>query len=345
MDSFVPNNPLVVGALPFDNTKPAQLFIPLEAEWKPTVSKSAAPSLAKGTKIRLHGEESPLYHAAVAKALRRISLGKMEKVVLARRIVVETDRPFDVDTIYERLSILNRDAYVYQLDLPVRHLSSDEVRYSRQPPILMGASPELVVGSRGARVKSNPLAGSIPRCEDPFQDEERGNGLLHSQKDLHEHALVVRAVGAQFRRLCHNVTVPEKPELVKTPIIWHLSSQISGLLRTGVHPIELASALHPTPAVSGWPQKAAQLAITELEDFDRGYYAGLIGWMDAEGNSDWALSLRCGIVDGSRAEVFAGAGIVASSDPTKEHTETATKMRTFLSALGCVEGPANLSEI
>lgn len=326
-------NPVLVGAVPFDSRQPAHLYVPRKCNWQST--KPHTPPEADQA-IHLHGYDSPAYRASVAKALRRISIGALDKVVLARRVVAESRQPFDVDAIYSRLYHRNPSAFVYQIGLPRRAQTAAQ----DQGPVLLGASPELVLGIDGDNVKSAPLAGSIPRGSDKEQDEQRAADLLSSQKDLYEHAVVVRAVGAHFRRHCQQVHIPDKPNLVQTPVIWHLGSHVSGLLRSGVHPIELAYALHPTPAVSGWPQKAARQAISELENFDRGFFAGLVGWMDAKGNGEWALTLRCGVIDGARADVFAGAGIVDGSDPEKEHTETATKLRTFLSALGRAEHPA-----
>jgi isochorismate synthase len=144
---------------------------------------------------------------------------------------------------------------------------------------------------------------------------------------------VVQAVGETFRRFADDVSVPASPDLVQTPVIWHLGTPISGSLRPGVSPLELVYALHPTPAVGGWPLETARQAIAELEDFDRGFYAGLLGWMDGQGRGEWVLVLRGGIVAGATATVYAGAGIVANSDPEKEHAETATKLRTFINAL------------
>lgn len=329
------SRPILVGAVPFDSRQPAHLYVPKQVTWNAPKAAEAALDDAARTPIRLQGEDSPIFRAAVAKALRRISLEAVDKVVLARRVVAEAEAPFDVDAIYQRLCAVNPGAFIYQLDLP-RHKAGSA-------PVLLGASPELVLGSKGGAVESAPLAGSIPRHSDAELDHELGLGLMRSQKDLHEHRLVVRAVGEQFRRHCAPISVPAAPDLVQTPVIWHLGSRISGSLRAGVNPMQLAYALHPTPAVSGWPQKAAQRSIAELENFDRGYYAGLVGWMDAEGNGEWALALRCGVIDGARAQVFAGAGIVADSEPEKEHAETAAKLRTFLTALGHVTSPADNS--
>lgn len=326
-------SPVIVGAIPFSAQQPAHLYIPKHVQWGEGISEHPTHEQDRSTNQIRHidGEDSPAYRAAVAKALRRISTGAVEKVVLARRVRVSADRSFDTEAIFNRLCALNQSAFVYQLNLPERP--------NQEPPVLLGASPELVLKSANGAVQSAPLAGSIPRVSSTEFDERRSQNLLRSQKDLHEHAVVVRAVGEQFRRHCTEISVPGQPKLVKTPVIWHLGSKISGLLRAGIHPIQLAYALHPTPAVSGWPQKASQRAIAELEDFERGFYAGLIGWIDAEGNGEWALTLRCGLIQGNRAQVFAGAGIVENSNPEAEHTETKTKLRTFLNALGPVEVP------
>lgn len=317
--------PLVVGLIPFNGAEQAVFYLPQEVEWtsptpQPVTSPVSAPDM-----LRLTGGDSPTYRASVAEAIRRINAGQLEKVVLARRVTVESGQPIDVDGVYQRLCGRNSSAYVYRMDLPQAT--------GETPAVLLGASPELVLGSDQGRVQSHPLAGSAPRATDPEADRQAAQALLRSPKDLAEHALVVQAVGETFRRYAIDVSVPTGPDLVQTPVIWHLGTPISGQLRPGVSPLELVYALHPTPAVGGWPLETARQTIAELEDFDRGFYAGLLGWMDAQGRGEWVLVLRGGIVSGATATVYAGAGIVANSDPEKEHAETATKLRTFINAL------------
>lgn len=233
---------------------------------------------------------------------------------------------FNAQEVHARLKLQNPSAYTYRMDLDD---DGDGLRTS-----LVGASPELVLASEKDFVVSHPLAGSAPRHTNPFKDAAAGQELLRSPKDLHEHSHVVRAVARSFRLLAHNVVVPEGPSLVSTPVIWHLGTRIVGKLRDGISPLELAYAMHPTPAVCGWPSRAARSVIGELESFSRGLYAGLIGWIDAEGHGEWALTLRCGVLKGKRATLYAGAGIMEDSSPEAEHLETDVKFSTFAEALG-----------
>jgi isochorismate synthase len=182
------------------------------------------------------------------------------------------------------------------------------------------------------------LAGSAARAADPDEDRRRGEALLASAKDRHEHALVVTDVAARLAPLVEDLEVPEEPSLVATPTLWHLSTALRG--RVGdpdVSALHLAQALHPTPAVCGVPRAAAHAAITEIEPFDRGFYTGAVGWTDARGDGEWVMALRCGEVAGDRVRLWAGAGIVPASCPADELAETAVKLRTLLDALGLDE--------
>lgn len=318
--------PIVVGLVPFDADAEAVFYIPEEAEFSTDYPAASLPNDEQRNTFEVHGDDSPAYRENVTEALRRIQSGALDKVVLARSVTVDFNSPIDIDAVYARLCARNGSAYVYRIDLPD---SLDQTS-----SVLLGASPELVLSSDKGKIRSTPLAGSIPRAANALADEEVARALLKSKKDLAEHSLVVQAVGETFRQFADMVDVPSEPQLVQTPVIWHLGTYITGMLRENVSPIALAYALHPTPAVGGWPQDVARKTIAELEGFDRGFYAGLIGWMDGEGNGEWVLTLRCGIINGSQATVFAGAGIVAGSDPEKEHTETRTKLQTFINALG-----------
>ncbi|WFS03126.1 isochorismate synthase [Rhizobium tumorigenes] len=318
--------PIVVGLVPFDAGAQAVFYIPEEVEFSTDYQATPLPQDARSNAFEVHGDDPPAYRESVTEALRRIESGDLEKVVLARSVTVDFGAPIDIDAVYTRLCARNGSAYVYRVDLPDGN--------ERTSSVLLGASPELVLSSDRGRIRSTPLAGSIPRAVNALADEEAARGLLRSKKDLAEHSLVVQSVGETFRQFADKVDVPSEPQLVQTPVIWHLGTYITGMLRENVSPIALAYALHPTPAVGGWPKDAARRAIAELEECDRGFYAGLVGWMDAEGNGEWVLALRCGIVNGNRATVFAGAGIVAGSDPETEYLETRTKLQTFINALG-----------
>ncbi|WP_345714200.1 isochorismate synthase, partial [Kineococcus glutinatus] len=202
------------------------------------------------------------------------------------------------------------------------------------PSWLVGASPELLLRRRGREVVSVPLAGSQPRSADPAVDAARARRLVASDKDRREHGFVVDAIVGALRPLCTDVRALP-PELLATPTVWHLATRITGRLRDGATTsAELVAALHPTPAVAGTPRPAATALIAELEGFDRGCYAGAIGWQDTAGDGEWSVGVRCAELSGNRLRLFAGAGVVAGSDPEAELAETRAKLRTVAGALG-----------
>ena len=250
----------------------------------------------------------------------RIAHTGLRKVVLARTIEVDAGRVLDPRRLAQRLRAVDPAAYTFAV--PV------------DDGVLVGASPELLVSRSGHEVRSNPLAGSAPRSGDPARDRAFGQELVASAKDREEHRIVVEDVARVLGPRCTELTWDPEPVLLETPNVWHLSTRFRGVLREpapGV--LDLVEALHPTPAVGGAPRPDALLAIAELEPFDRGCYAGPVGWADAGGHGEWAIALRSAVLDGERATLFAGAGIVASSTPGAEVDETARKFRAFLDAL------------
>ena len=200
--------------------------------------------------------------------------------------------------------------------------------------ILVGASPELLLSRRGAIVRSTPLAGTAPRAGDPDEDRANAEALAASSKDREEHAIVVAAVAETLEDLCGDLRWDREPVLEPTANVWHLATRFEGRLRDpAVTALDVVAELHPTPAVCGTPRPIARATIAELEPFDRGSYAGPVGWMDAAGDGEWAIALRCARLDGERATLFAGAGIVAGSEPAAEIDETERKFRAFLDSL------------
>ena len=174
---------------------------------------------------------------------------------------------------------------------------------------LLGASPELLVSRHGDRLTANPLAGSTPRAADLAEDVRRAAALLESAKDLHEHAVVVDAVREALAPFCADLEVPERPTLVRTAAMWHLSTTVTGeLADPATSALELACALHPTPAVCGTPTDLARAVIGELEPFDRGHYTGMVGWSDANGDGEWVVTIRCAEAEGRTAAAVRGGG-------------------------------------
>ncbi len=317
---------IVVGAVPFDPAEAPRLYIPEHVTRHPREHTGLAGSTSRADCPE--PTDDAAYRAGVAEVVRRIVNGTLDKAVLARAVDITADSSVDVATLLERLAADNPSAYAYRVDL------DDECASS-----LVGASPELLIEVEDGRLHSNPLAGSAPRHPDPDLDATRRDNLARSPKDLGEHAYVTASVEAALEPLSEELVVPSTPSVSSTRDLWHLSTTVTGRPRPGTTSLDLAFALHPTPAVCGVPRQVALGAIAELEAVTRGFYSGLVGWMDASGDGEWVIALRGGVVQGSVVRVHAGAGIVADSDPNLEHAETATKMRTFLRSLAEVAGP------
>ncbi len=342
--------PRAMGALPFDPLASGSLVIPAWAtvrtaagawELEMTGPRGAGLSEAAGDSrpqvpARWAGRTSPrapfgelqmlerpdasAYAGMVEAARARIRAGALDKVVLARTLEVRAGRTLDPAQLLRRLRAVEPAGYAFAAPTATG--------------TLVGASPELLAQVSGRTLIMNPLAGSAPRHGDPRADHAAGEQLLRSDKDRHEHEVVVRAVAAALAPLCDGLDHPDEPVLHATANVWHLATPFHGRLRIGVRSVlSVVAALHPTPAVGGFPAAAALETLRELEPFERGSYAGPIGWVDAEGDGVWALALRCAELSGEHARLYAGAGIVAESDPDSEVEETARKFRAFLDSL------------
>ncbi|MFI8436055.1 isochorismate synthase DhbC [Streptomyces sp. NPDC079020] len=319
--------PAVIGAIPFDHEAPASLAVPRTVRAAPPLTAdplialpAPAPDAARWQVREVPGPAE--YEAGVAGAVERMWRGEFSKVVLARTLELTSPGPLDIRPLLERLA--RRDPSGYTFALPTSPTGT-----------LLGASPELLVSRRGRRVVANPLAGSTPRSVDLAEDVRRAATLLESAKDLHEHAVVVDAVHQALAPHCSELTVPARPTLIRTATMWHLSTTVTGTLASpDTSALELACALHPTPAVCGTPTATARRVIRETEPFDRGFFTGMVGWGDAEGDGEWVVTIRCAEAEGNALRLYAGAGVVAASRPESETAETAAKFRTFLDAVG-----------
>ncbi|PRO47831.1 chorismate-binding protein, partial [Cronobacter sakazakii] len=178
-------------------------------------------------------------------------------------------------------------------------------------------------------------AGSARRHADAAQDKSAGQALLCSAKDRHEHELVTQAMRDVLAPRSQRLAMPGAPELITTPTLWHLATPVEGETRfADDNALSLACLLHPTPALSGYPHEAAKAYIAELEPFDRELFGGIVGWCDADGNGEWAVTIRCARLRENQVRLFAGAGIVPASDPASEWRETGVKLSTMLHVLG-----------
>lgn len=318
---------LVIGAVPFHSNEAASLQLSTRYRCQPRGDLDGQPPQVQTGFARITPFPTPEdYKQSVLGALHRFDSSSLEKVVLSRTLNIECEQDIDLNTLVARLQQRNPSGYSFAIPI----LGTDKT--------LVGASPELLVSRRGLAVLANPLAGSEPRHPDPVQDETLAKQLLASPKDRREHALVVEAVADALAPLCKRLKVPSEPELIQTPALWHLSTRIEGELASPrTTAIDLGLALHPTPAVCGYPVQAAHQAIADLEPHSRGLFTGMVGWSDAEGDGEWVVTIRCAEVERRRVRLFAGAGIVPGSCPEKELTETGTKFNTLLDALGIRE--------
>ena len=251
---------------------------------------------------------------AVARAVKAIDAGELDKVVLARDVAVWSESALDPRVLARRLADRYDDCFTFACDG------------------LVGATPELLVRRTGATVESLVLAGSAPRGAQPAEDDDLGRGLQASEKDRWEHELAVESVRPVLAGHCDDLTV-DGPRLLRLANVQHLATALRGTLRASPDVLALVQALHPSAAVCGTPTPAALDRIRELEGLDRARYAGPVGWTDARGDGEFGIALRCAEVDGSRARLFAGAGIVSGSLPEAELEETRLKLRAMQSAL------------
>lgn len=321
-------NPVVVGAIPFDPGLPSALFIPeswqsfsrqqrlQDARLSKTVSQ---PGIATRQAI----PEQEQFMSMVAQAATATSLPDIDKVVLSRLIDIKTDAPVDIDALLNRLIVQNPASFNFHVLLP-------------DGSSLLGASPELLLRKEGKAFSSQPLAGSARRdTADALRDKAVGEGLMHSAKDRHEHSLVTHAMKTVLQPRSRYLAVPEQPQLMTTPTLWHLATSIDGEVRDAQdNALSLACLLHPTPALSGFPHDAAQQLIAELEPFDRELFGGIVGWCDEQGNGEWVVTIRCARVLENQVRLFAGAGIVPASSPESEWRETGVKLSTMLNVFG-----------
>ncbi|WP_130833654.1 isochorismate synthase [[Erwinia] mediterraneensis] len=319
-------HPIVAGAIPFDVSQPAALFIPQSHRFFRCADLLAAlpdtcsdlPAVIQRSALPEHDS----FTGMVAQAVAATQRGDLDKVVLSRLLDIITAEPVESAALMQRIMIQNPNSYHFHLPLP-------------QGGTLLGASPELLLRKQGAQFSSCPLAGSARREAECARDRAAGETLLHSAKDRHEHRLVTDAMRSVLQPRSRQLSVPDEPSLLTTATLWHLATHIEGEVRDAAeNALSLACLLHPTPALSGFPHQQAQQLIEQLEPFERGLFGGIVGWCDEEGNGEWVVTIRCGTIQETRVRLFAGAGIVADSQPESEWRETGVKLDTLLRAFG-----------
>lgn len=336
--SSSPRPPLAVGSLPFRPDAPARIVLPevtVVATGGGAVAIVAGPRADRTSLDRLVAEAatpcggepppdsftlaSTRSHAdflsRVRAAVEEVRTGRLDKVVLAREVRIEANRPLHQHDLLERLRALHPSCLAFAVSG------------------FVGASPELLLARSGSAVASGPLAGTAARSGDPEADRRAESELLSSEKDRAEHRAVVEAIAAGLRPVAADLDVPDEPHVVALRNVSHLGTRITGeLLPSAPGALGLLALIHPTPAVAGSPTDVALEYLAKVEDVDRDRYAGAVGWVDASGDGEWYLGIRSAVVEGTSARLFAGVGIVADSDPEAELRETQLKLQAVLAA-------------
>jgi menaquinone-specific isochorismate synthase len=250
--------------------------------------------------------------------IQAIAEGRVQKVVLSRRKMLKADNPFS-----------SKDLLVNLIDGPARGVV---LLYRYGDVFFCGCTPELLIRKRGQAVESMCLAGSVSAGQN---DEERAclaTGLLQDEKNLREHAFVVDFVREVFRRNCHDVEIPPNPAILALSHVQHLYTPLRGQVIEGISLDSLMKQIHPTPALAGTPVGEALMLIRRAESYNRGFFGGACGYVDAAGNGEYSVGLRSGVFDGEIGWVYAGCGIVAGSQAEAEFDEIDLKLKTILSA-------------
>ncbi len=288
-----------------------RLFAPPEADCQP---------MPPSPQIQLIEDvDFATWEAQVQSALSAIEGGQVEKVVLARTLRTVSETPFALGQVLKTLE--------------QRYAHCTVFAYGSDKACFVGATPERLLRLEDGQVQVDCLAGSIPLGDTPERTEALAETILSDAKELHEHAVVARTVRELLAPLCGSIDAPFQPLIRRTADLQHLHTPFAAVARPNADIFDFIQQLHPTAATGGAPREAALSLIEETETFDRGWYAGPCGWIDARGNGELAVAIRSALIEGNEATLYAGSGIVAGSDPGREYEETALKLRTMLWAL------------
>jgi isochorismate synthase len=298
----------------------------VEAAWEQIEAHARAATRAgpAGTAPSLRIiEERPdrdAWDRTVGRFAGAVGRGRIDKVVLARRVVLEATATIDVVAALRRLATSAPESTIFA--------------FVRGETTFLGGTPERLVRTEGRSFETVAIAGSAARGRDAAHDEAFAAALLASEKEREEHAVVVDGLRADLGPIVDRLEIAATPTVLPLRHVQHLATPITGTTRDEGGLLALGGRIHPTPAVGGAPRETALAMIDEHEGFDRGWYAGPIGWLGADGDGELMVALRCGLIRGSTATLFAGCGIVADSDPAREWEESRLKLRTMLGALG-----------
>ena len=325
--------PILFSSFSFDSTEESQLIIPKVVigqrngkSWITWIGDQSQPQLSRASDKRapLHlswsGSNGDVWQERVARAIEKIKGGKLEKVVLARFTTATSDSTISARPILNYLSSEYPSTWIYSNDG------------------LIGATPELLVRLSKSLITSRILAGTIRKTGDDERDLALAGSLARSSKDLEEHEYAVRSVADALAPFCSSMNVPESPFVLHLSNVMHLATDVTGVLSDNSSPsdiFELVARLHPSAAVCGTPTEVAKRTIDEIEGISRGRYAGPVGWIDAKGDGELGIALRCGQIshDKKSIRIYAGCGIVAGSDPEREYAESQAKLLPMRSAL------------
>lgn len=325
--------PILFSSFSFDPTEESQLIIPKVVigqrngkSWITWIGDTPQPQLRRASEVRSplnltwSGSNGDVWQDRVARAIEKIKGGKLEKVVLARFTTASSDSIIESRSLLKYLSNEYPSTWIYS------------------NAGLVGATPELLVRLSKSLITSRILAGTIRKTGDDQRDLALAGSLARSSKDLEEHEYAVRSVADALAPFCSSMNVPESPFVLHLSNVMHLATDVTGVLSDNSSPadiFELAARLHPSAAVCGTPTEVAKRTIDEIEGISRGRYAGPVGWIDAKGDGELGIALRCGQIssDKKSIRIFAGCGIVAGSDPEREYAESQAKLLPMRSAL------------
>ncbi len=327
--------PILFASFAFDEDQPSVLIIPQIVvgqkngkSWITWIGEESQPDISQLKNAAISGEitwdsgsiSEDRWRNQVSAAISAIKSDKLEKVVLARDISAHSTKEIDARQLIKRLEIEYPSTWLFLVDG------------------LVGATPELLVRLNKSLVTSRVLAGTIRKTGDEDRDLALAASLAKSSKDLEEHEYAVRSVADALAPFCTSTNVPESPFVLHLSNVMHLATDVTGVLNDSAKPTDiftLISELHPSAAVCGTPTETAKKLINELEEMNRGRYAGPVGWIDAHGDGEIAIALRCGQLSDSNKsiQIFAGCGIVAGSDPEKEFAESQAKLMPMRTAL------------
>lgn len=344
-NAFGRRDPVVVGAVPFDDSLPAHLVLPSEVVRAGSHETAAGGGPGAGADARRERGAARVapgpdeYVRGVRRALTRVGRGELDSVLLGRCLELPGE---SVDPVRAVRSLAGRaDGGAFAVALPRRGEDGSRDSYGPAPELgrtLVGSTPDVLVSRRGPWVTVNATAGALPRGRDEAEDRQRADELLGSRRHRDEHALEVAALAEAVRSMCRDVTVAERPTATSSASSWHLRTTVTGRLRDSeTSSLSVATAVHEASTVRGSP--VARSVATEGEPFDRGFFCGLVGWCDSTGDGDWTLADRCAEIEDEALRVFAGSGVVAGSDPDAELAATTSGLWSAAAALCGDERP------